>query len=62
MEVTVHIPDDLAARLGVALELEGRALEALGVEEYRLCHLTKGELRRLLGFATRDAFAGTAIA
>jgi Uncharacterised protein family (UPF0175) len=58
MEVTVHIPDDLAQRLGTAGELERRALEALALEEFRLGHLTKQELRRLLGFGTRDALDG----
>lgn len=58
MDVTVHIPDDLARRLGTAGELERRALEALALEEYKLGHLTKPELRRLLGFATRYALDG----
>jgi hypothetical protein len=58
MEVTVHIPDDLAQRLGTPGELERRALEALALEEFRLGHLTKPELRRLLGFGTRDALDG----
>ena len=53
MDVTVHIPDDLAQRLGTAGEVERRALEALALEEFRLGHLTKPELRRLLGFGTR---------
>ena len=35
-----------------------RALEALALEEFRLGHLTKPELRRLLGFGTRDALDG----
>ncbi len=58
MDVTVHIPDDLASRLGTAREVERRALEALALEEYKLGHLTKPELRRLLGFGTRDALDG----
>jgi hypothetical protein len=53
MDVTVRIPDELAQRLGTAGELERRALEALALEEYKLGHLTKPELRRLLGFGTR---------
>jgi hypothetical protein len=53
MEVTVHIPDDLATRLGAPRELERRALEALALEEFKLGHLSKPELRRLLGFGTR---------
>jgi Uncharacterised protein family (UPF0175) len=54
MEITVRIPDDLARHLGTAGELERRALEALALEEYRLGHLTKPELRRLLGFGARS--------
>ncbi len=53
MDVTVRIPDDLARRLGTEGELERRALEALALEEFKLGHLTKPELRRLLGFGTR---------
>ena len=52
-EITVRIPDDLARRLGTVGEIERRALEALALEEFKLGHLTKPELRRLLGFGTR---------
>jgi hypothetical protein len=55
MNITVHIPDDLAPRLGTAGELERRVLETLALEEFKLGHLTKPELRRLLGFGTRGA-------
>jgi hypothetical protein len=58
VEVTVRIPDDLARRLGSAVEVERRVLEALVVEEYKLGHLSKPELRRLLGFETRSALDG----
>ena len=58
MEITLRIPDDLARRLGTADEVERRALEALALEEYKVGHLTKPELRRLLGFATGDALDG----
>ena len=54
MDVTIQIPDDLATRLGTA-DLPRRALEALAVEEFRAGRLTQAELRRLLGFATRQA-------
>ena len=57
--MTIHIPDDLATRLGTAGDLPRRVLEALAVEEFRLGRLTQADLRRLLGFATRqrlDAF------
>jgi hypothetical protein len=56
MDITVHIPDDLAKRLG--RDLPRRALEALALEEFKLGHLTKPELRRLLGFETRAALDG----
>ena len=54
MEVRVHIPDDIALRLGDGLngDLSRRALEALLAEEYRLGRLNKPDLRRLLGFET----------
>lgn len=54
MELTVHIPDDIAERLGDSVngDLSRRALEALLAEEYRLGHLNKPDLRRLLGFET----------
>ncbi|MEA3074041.1 MAG: hypothetical protein QOD29_5487 [Alphaproteobacteria bacterium] len=55
MDVTIHIPDDLATRLETAGDLPRRILEALAVEEFRLGRLTQPELRRLLGFATRQA-------
>ena len=54
MELSVHIPDDIAERLGGGVndDLSRRALEALSAEEYRLGHLDKPDLRRLLGFET----------
>jgi hypothetical protein len=54
MELAVHIPDDIAERLGDGVndDLSRRALEALLAEEYRLGHLDKPDLRRLLGFET----------
>jgi hypothetical protein len=55
MELTVQIPDDLAQRLSTAGgDLARRALEALVAEEYKQGHLTKPDLRRLLGFETSD--------
>jgi hypothetical protein len=50
MELTVHIPDDIAERLSE--DLSRRALEALLAEEYRLGHVHKPDLRRMLGFET----------
>jgi hypothetical protein len=59
MNLTLHIPDELASRYASADEMERRALEALALDEFRLGHLTRPELKRHLGFATRgelDAF------
>jgi hypothetical protein len=60
MELRVYIPDDIAARLGDAGngDLARRALEALLAEEYRLGHLNKPDLRRLLGFETSHEIDG----
>ena len=55
MDLTLRIPDDLAERLGTPVELERKALEALAIEEFKLGHLTRAELRRLLGFGSRAA-------
>ena len=54
MELSVHIPDDIAERLVAPVngDLSRLALEALLAEEYRLGHLDKPDLRRLLGFET----------
>jgi hypothetical protein len=54
MSLTVHIPDDVARRIGASEgELSRRALE-----EFRHGHVTKPELRRMLGFETREALDG----
>jgi hypothetical protein len=59
MQVTVDIPDDVAERLKAAGgDLSRRALEAFVLEEYRNGRLSKAELRRLLGFGTREALDG----
>src|ERR1017187_9240835 len=59
MELTVQIPDDVAQRLSaVGGYLSRRALEALVAEEYKHGHLTKPDLRRLLGFETSDQIDG----
>jgi hypothetical protein len=55
MNVTMDIPDDVAQRLSASGgDLSRRALQALAAEEYRQGHLTKPDLRRLLGFQTSD--------
>jgi Uncharacterised protein family (UPF0175) len=59
MNLTVQIPDDVAERLRAAGgDLSRRALEALVAEEYRQGHLTKPDLRRLLGLETSDQIDG----
>lgn len=58
MDVTVHIPDDLAARPGAGDDLSGRALEALALEEYKSGRIDTVDLRRLLGFTTRYELDG----
>ena len=53
--MTVQMPDDVAQRLCAAGgDLSRRALEALVAEEYKQGHLTKPDLRRLLGLETGD--------
>ncbi|HWZ44125.1 MAG TPA: UPF0175 family protein [Candidatus Saccharimonadales bacterium] len=59
MEPTFHIPDDLARLLSVeGGDLSRRVVEALAIEEYRSGRLSKADLRRLLGFETREALDG----
>ena len=59
MELTVHIPDDLASRMNAAGgDLSRRALEALALEEFRKGNLSRQQVRRLLGFGTRYKLDG----
>jgi hypothetical protein len=59
MNVTVQIPDDLARRLtATGGDLSRRALEAFALEEFKSGHLTKPELRQLLGYETRAMLDG----
>jgi hypothetical protein len=53
MEITLRIPDEFARLFGTTCEIERRVLEALALEEFKLGHLSRAELRRLLGFGTR---------
>jgi hypothetical protein len=56
MELTFHIPDDIAERLSASgSDLWRRALEAFVLGEYKAGRLTDAQLRQLLGFQTRDA-------
>jgi hypothetical protein len=59
MELTLHIPDDVAQRLSASgSELSRRALEAFGLEEYKAGRLTEPQLGQLLGFQTRQELDG----
>ena len=52
MDLTVHIPDELAAHLGgeaVHDQLQRRALEAFALEEYKADRISKVQLRKMLG-------------
>lgn len=51
MEVTVQIPDDIAARLAEAGDLARRALESFALEELKAGRITEPELGRMLGLA-----------
>ena len=59
MEVTVQIPDDVARSMtSSGGDLSRRTLEALALEEFKSGHISKPELRRLLGFGTRYQLDG----
>jgi hypothetical protein len=58
MNVVLPIPDDLLQRLGERDAVAREALEALAAEGFRDGRLTGAELRRLLGFSTRDEMDG----
>lgn len=60
MQITVEIPDAIAAHIGnTEQDLSRAALEAIGLEAYRRGRLSGYELRTLLGISSRfelDAF------
>lgn len=59
MQLMFQIPDDIASRLSAGgNDLSRRALEALALEEFKTGHITKPELRRLLGYETRHELDG----
>lgn len=59
MKIVLPIPDDLAASLSAAgTDLSRRALEAFGLAEFRAGRLTRPDLGRMLGMASRDALDG----
>ena len=52
MEVTIHIPDELARSLGqVGGDLSRRTLEALAIDGYRQGSLTQLQVGQLLGLS-----------
>jgi len=51
VEVTVQIPDDIAARLAEAGDLSRRTLESFALEELKAGRITEPELGRMLGLA-----------
>ena len=59
MDLTIHIPDELAGHFTTEHgDLSRRVLEMLALEEFKNGHITKPELRRLLGFETRGGLDG----
>ena len=59
MQITLEIPDELAATLAHPGENPARvALEAIGIEAYRQRRLTGYQLRILLGIPSRFEFDG----
>jgi len=59
VELTLHIPDDVARRLSAAgSDLSRRALEAFTLEEHKAGRLTEAQLQQVLGFETRDKLDG----
>jgi predicted HTH domain antitoxin len=52
MDITIHIPDDLARSLGPAGgDLSRRTLEALAIDGYRQGSLTQLQVGQLLGLS-----------
>ena len=56
MQLILSLPDELSAALSTSgQDLSRAAFEAIALEAYRERKLTTAQLRRLLGFDTRDA-------
>lgn len=59
MNVTLRIPDDIAARLTAeGADLEREALEGFALEAFRAGRLTRYELRQVLGIETGHELDG----
>ena len=50
MNLTVHIPDEIAGSLSAGGDLSRRVLEGFAIEEFKSERISKAQLRRLLGF------------
>jgi predicted HTH domain antitoxin len=54
MQITINIPDELAAEMASGrADFSRTVLEALALEGYRSEQLSEAAIRRLLGFETR---------
>ncbi|HEY6346265.1 MAG TPA: UPF0175 family protein [Bryobacteraceae bacterium] len=54
MQITLNVPEEVARNFGDdAQSIERAALEALALEGVRSGALSRGQVRRLLGFKTR---------
>jgi hypothetical protein len=58
MNLTVHIPDEIAGSLGSESDLSRRVLEGFAIGEYESGRISEAQLRRLLGFETRYELDG----
>lgn len=59
MELTVYIPDEIAPHPQAAGgDLSRRALEALGLREYKSGRISNAQLRKMLGFRTVNQIDG----
>jgi Uncharacterised protein family (UPF0175) len=59
MNLTLRIPDEIAARLGATgSDLEREALEVLMLEKFRAGQISTDDLRRTLGFQVLDEVDG----
>jgi hypothetical protein len=56
MNLVVHIPDDLAERIGGDLERQAR--EALAIEAHRSGRLSEADMRRMIGSSPDRAMDG----
>jgi hypothetical protein len=55
MDVTLHIPDEIAARLSVTGNISRRVLEAVAADSYRDRVLTLCDISQLLGLSRVEA-------